>query len=155
MITDTNIKQVELPRTLVNQLLTHAQSSPEQEVCGLISTRNGAPHKVYRINNAAEQPQRLFAMEPEQQINAMREMREAGEDLFAIYHSHPHSPAQPSLTDLQESAYPEALYLIISLDTEGVLQLKGFYLDAHRENIQNIDLSVVSTAGEFQVPNPD
>jgi len=143
MITNAKVKQVELPRTIVNQLLTHAQSSPEQEVCGLISARHGAPHKVYRITNAAEQPQQLFTMNPEQQIDAMRDMREAGEDLFAIYHSHPHSPAQPSLTDLSEAAYPDALYLIISLDTEGVLQLKGFYLDAYQKSIRNVDLSVV------------
>ena len=142
-MTNIHINRVELPRTIVNQLLTHAQSSPEQEICGLIAARNGIPHKVYRINNSAEQPQQLFTMAPEQQINTMREMREAGEDLFAIYHSHPHSPPQPSLTDLHQAGYPDALYLIISLDTKGVLQLKGFYLDANREKIQNVDLCIV------------
>lgn len=142
-MTDTHTNRAVLPRTIVNQLLTHAQSSPEQEICGLIAARDGVAHKVYRIDNAAEQPQQLFTMVPEQQIDAMREMREAGEDLFAIYHSHPHSPALPSLTDLHEAAYPDALYLIISLDTKGVLQLKGFYLDANRENIKDVDLSVV------------
>jgi len=140
-MTVNKLNPVELPRTIVNQLLTHAQSSPEQEICGLIASRAGVPHRVYRINNAAEQPERLFAMNPEQQIAALRGMREADEELFAIYHSHPHSPPQPSLTDIQESAYPDALYLIISLDTKGVIQLKGFYLDANQEKIQNVDLS--------------
>jgi len=143
MITNAKVKPVALPRTIVNQLLTHAQSSPEQEVCGLIAARNDIPHKVYRITNSADQPQQLFAMNPEQQIDAMREIRESGEDLFAIYHSHPHSPPQPSLTDLQESAYPDVLYLIISLDTEGVLQLKGFFLNKSEAAIQNVDLSIV------------
>jgi len=143
MITNSKVKQVALPRTIVNQLLTHAQSSPEQEICGLIAARNGIAHKVYRITNTADQPQQLFAMEPEQQIDAMRSMREAGEELFAIYHSHPHSPAQPSQTDISQAAYPEALYLIISLDTEGVLQLKGFYLDTNQKSIINVDLGVV------------
>ncbi len=142
-MTVKNQHPVELPRTIVNQLLTHAQSSTEQEVCGLISARQGTPHKVYRINNAAEQPQQLFTMNPEQQIDAMRDMRTAGEELFAIYHSHPHSPALPSQTDIQESAYPDALYLIISLDTEGVLQLKGFYLDENSDDKQSVDLYVV------------
>ncbi len=65
-------------------------------------------------------------MEPQSQIDAMRTMRESGEKLFAIYHSHPHAPASPSPLDRDEAAYPDALYLIISLNTEGVLELSGF-----------------------------
>jgi proteasome lid subunit RPN8/RPN11 len=53
-------------------------------------------------------------------------MREAGEDLLAIYHSHPASPAAPSTIDIAEAGYPEAIYLIISLNTKGVLEMRGF-----------------------------
>jgi proteasome lid subunit RPN8/RPN11 len=35
---------------------------------------------------------------------------------WAIVHSHVASPARPSPTDLRESHYPEALYLLVSLD---------------------------------------
>ncbi len=143
MMTDTHKGRIELPRTIVNQILSHAQHYPEQEICGLIAARDGIPEQIYRIHNSAAQPQKLFEMDPEQQIDAMRSMRESGEQLFAIYHSHPHSPALPSVTDLHEAAYPDTLYLIVSLDTKGVLQLKGFYLDANKESIQNVDLSVV------------
>ncbi|HEY9148296.1 MAG TPA: M67 family metallopeptidase, partial [Gammaproteobacteria bacterium] len=80
----------------------------------------------------------LFAMDPQQQIDAMRHMREGGEELFAIYHSHPHAPPEPSRRDLQEAAYPEALYLIISLDTKGVLQMRGFRL--HQGEVDRVDL---------------
>jgi len=70
----------------------------------------------------------LFAMDPTQQITAMRTMRERGETLFAIYHSHPNSPPLPSATDLAQANYPDTLYLIISLQTRGVLEMRGFYL---------------------------
>jgi proteasome lid subunit RPN8/RPN11 len=53
-------------------------------------------------------------------------MREAGEDLLAIYHSHPASPAAPSSIDIAEAGYPDAIYLIISLNTKGVLEMRGF-----------------------------
>ena len=45
----------------------------------------------------------------------MRTLRERGETLFAIYHSHPAGPATPRPPTFAEAAYPQALYLIISL----------------------------------------
>jgi proteasome lid subunit RPN8/RPN11 len=45
---------------------------------------------------------------------------------MAIYHSHPDAPALPSLTDIAQHEYPGLLYLIVSLDTEGVLEMRGF-----------------------------
>lgn len=119
---------IPLPRTLVNRILTHAQKFPEQEVCGLLSARDHCPHRVYPVDNVSGAPARLFAMDPREQIDAMRHMREQGEELFGIYHSHPHSPPTPSTEDLAQAGYPDALYLIVSLDTTGVLQMKGYYL---------------------------
>ncbi|MGM0594050.1 MAG: Mov34/MPN/PAD-1 family protein [Pseudomonadota bacterium] len=130
--------EVTLPRELINQLLAHAQHSPEAEVCGLIGSRDERAFNVYPVDNVATEADHLFAMDPQQQIEAMRRMREAGEALFAIYHSHPHAPAEPSARDLREAAYPEALYLIISLNTEGVLEMRGFRLN--RGEVMNVDL---------------
>ncbi len=117
-----------LPRPLVNQILRQAQDSPDAEICGLIGARNGEAQHAYAVNNVAEQPEKLFQMDPAGQIAALRLMRERSETLFAIYHSHPTSPAEPSATDLAEAGYPDALYLIVSLNTRGVLDLRGFRL---------------------------
>jgi len=119
---------VQLDRTIVNRILAHAQQAPEQEVCGLIGAGGGVPQRVYPVRNAAAEADHLFAMDPQQQIDAMRRMRENGEELFAIYHSHPHAAATPSPLDLEQAAYPDALYLIVSLNTKGVLELQGFRL---------------------------
>lgn len=132
------MSEIALPRTLVNRLLAHAQQSPEAEVCGLIGAHAGAPVHVYPVANAAADPARLFAMEPTAQIRAMAQMRERGETLFAIYHSHPHAAAAPSARDLADAAYPEALYLIISLDTRGVLDMRGFRL--HGQDVEPVAL---------------
>ena len=117
-----------LPRPLVNRLLATAQADPEREVCGLVGAKDGVPATFYPVANVAENPGHLFRMDPKGQIDAMRAMREAGESLFAIFHSHPHGPARPSAIDLAEAAYPEALYLIASLGTTGVLELAGYRL---------------------------
>lgn len=133
----------QLPRPLINQILHHAQVHPETEVCGLVASRNGLADQVYPVANASAQPQRLFEMEPHAQIEAMRTMRESDQQLFAIYHSHPHAPAEPSIADLQQAAYPEALYLIVSLNTQGVLEMRGYRLADNA--VQEVDLETVET----------
>ncbi len=130
-----------IPRSIVVQLLTQAQKSPEREVCGLIGSRNGVAHNTYPVTNIASTPGVLFEMEPKEQIQAMKRMRECNEALWAIYHSHPHAPATPSHKDLTDAAYPEALYLVISLNTEGVLELRGYRLQQDR--FDSVDLETV------------
>ena len=68
-------------------------------------------------------------LNPKQQIATLAKLRERNEDLFAIYHSHPNAPAIPSQSDFDMASYPDALYLIISLNTKGVLELRCFKLN--------------------------
>ena len=115
-----------LPRTLTNQLLHLAQVSSELEVCGLIGSLRGVPTTCYPVKNVAQTPAVRFELDAAEHIEAIRRMRERNEELFAIYHSHPSSPAEPSATDLKSANYPDALYLIVSLNTKGVLEMRGF-----------------------------
>ena len=119
---------VALPRELVNQILHHALSSPELEVCGLFGAKAGLPASCYPVENAAAMPQLRFQLDPAGQINAMRQIRERGEELFAIFHSHPAAPAEPSPLDLADAVYLDVLYLVISLNTKGVLEMRGFWI---------------------------
>jgi len=122
-------EEIQIPRKLTNQLLHLAQMSPDFEICGFIGSKNGLPTSCYPIQNIAEHPEQRFLFDPAQQIAAMKKMRRADEDLFAIYHSHPKAPATPSNTDLELAAYPEAIYLIISLNIKGVLEMRAFKIN--------------------------
>lgn len=115
-----------LPRPLVNRILHQAQCSAEREVCGLIGGRDDTPVNLYPVANIAADPRTRYEMDPREQIAAQRAMRERGEALWAIYHSHPQSPPVPSAEDVKRLSHPAALYLIISLNTKGVLELRGF-----------------------------
>ncbi|MEN8261614.1 MAG: M67 family metallopeptidase [Pseudomonadota bacterium] len=123
---------IKLPRTLTNQMLHLAQIASEFEVCGLIGSRGGIPTTCYPVKNIADRPAVRYDLDVRGHIETMRRMRERNEELFAIYHSHPRSPAEPSAIDLESANYPDALYLIISLDTKGVLEMRGFRLSKNR-----------------------
>ena len=119
---------LELPRALVNQILAHAQQNPDEEICGLISSKNEVATKYYRIGNTAPDKTHHFEMNGAEQIAAMKKMREQGENLMAIVHSHPDAPAIPSTYDEESNGYPDAYYLVVSLNTKGVLELRCFLL---------------------------
>jgi proteasome lid subunit RPN8/RPN11 len=124
------MERVVLPSHLIEQMLAQACASPHAEICGLVTARNGHPIRCIAVRNVAPQPQRLFSMDPQQQIDAMRSIREQGEELYGIYHSHPQGPAEPSATDIDEAAYPEALYLIVSLNDHRGPVLQAYRIDS-------------------------
>lgn len=115
-----------IPLKLINQMMEQVQNAPCKEICGLISSHNGLAANCYPVTNADTQPNHRFLMEPKQQIDSLRLMREQNEELYAIYHSHPNTPAMPSAEDLKQAAYPGVLHIIISMSTTGTLQMRGF-----------------------------
>ena len=82
----------------------------------LIGAQRGSAKNIYSLRNVAADKLVSYEAAPEDLFAAQRQMRERGEELLAIYHSHPqsHDPA-PSETDVRLAYYPNAVYLIIGL----------------------------------------
>ena len=127
-----------LPRPLVNKILAHAQKNPDMEVCGLIGNNGSQDKSYYPIDNVSNDPGCRFLMDAPQQISAMKKMRENEQQLFAIIHSHPNATASPSQRDIDENAYKDVFYLIISLNTVGVLEMRAYI--QQKESMQEIEL---------------
>ena len=77
----------------------------------------GAVTAAVRARNLSAQRAR-FLIDPQDHIRARRDARDAGLDVIGFYHSHPHSAAEPSATDLAEASYPNHLYVIVGLADE-------------------------------------
>jgi len=123
------VDELVIPRPMATKLLFEAQKRPDEEVCGLVGARDGEATSLYPIANVAEDKAHRFEMSGKEQIEAMRTMRERGERLLAIYHSHPDTPPEPSARDLEALGYPDAVYLIISLNIKGVLEMRAWQRD--------------------------
>jgi len=116
------VSQLVIPQSILTQIIAHAQREAPKEACGLISGRDGTAVKAYQITNT-DQSNVTYLMDPKEQFAAFKEMRQAGTELLAIYHSHPATEAYPSPTDKKLAFYPEAYYVIISLaQTEPVVR---------------------------------
>jgi proteasome lid subunit RPN8/RPN11 len=67
-----------------------------------------------------------YRLDPGEQYRVFMEIEEEGRELLAIYHSHSHSPAYPSATDLGLAFYPDCFYLIISLADRARPTIRAF-----------------------------
>jgi [CysO sulfur-carrier protein]-S-L-cysteine hydrolase len=127
-----------ISKSIYEELLEHARAEAPNECCGLIGGENGEAKSVYRARNAEASPLR-YNLDPQDQFRIMSEMEESGEELSAIYHSHTASPAYPSQTDINLAAYPDAIYLIVSL-AEDEVPLRGF--EIRDGEVTEVDLAV-------------
>ena len=101
------------PRPLYAEMVAHVLSQPALEMCGLLAGRAGVVDRVWPVPNALQSPA-AYRMDGPEFAAAM-----IGCDFepLGIFHSHPAGPAVPSPTDIAEAAYPDAVYVVISLQT--------------------------------------
>src|SRR5512140_1134919 len=99
------------PRSLYTEMMAHVLSNPILEMCGLLSGRDGAIDRVWPVPNALQSPV-AYRMDGAEFAAAM-----IGCDFepLGIFHSHPAGPPGPSPTDIAEAAYPDSVYVVVSL----------------------------------------
>jgi len=119
---------VRISQFLIDEMVAHAREDLPNECCGMVGGADGAATTVVRVENAAASPLR-FEMDPQGQYNALKEIEDDGQELLAIYHSHTKSAAYPSQTDVNQAVnWPDAIYLIVSLEDESAPDVKGYWL---------------------------
>ena len=141
-----------IPRQIIEDLVAHARELDPYECCGLLAGKEGAVARQYRIANTVAkdaQAVKLFQeanvkrleefsetaraeeayfMDPKEMLAAFKDMRERHLDLTVIYHSHTHSPAYPSTTDVGLAYYPDAAYVIISLENKSQPDIRAYWI---------------------------
>jgi proteasome lid subunit RPN8/RPN11 len=115
---------LELDRAVVDALVEHAWSDFPFEVCGLLGLRSDGTAEVLPVANA-ERSMRYYVMDSRELLRAMRRIED--EELgLVIYHSHTHTQAYPSATDIRHAAYPDALYAIVTLQDRDEPAIRAF-----------------------------
>jgi [CysO sulfur-carrier protein]-S-L-cysteine hydrolase len=115
-----------LPKAMATQLIEHAQTEYPKEACGIIGGPPGEASKVYRLTNVDPDPVMRYNADPKELKSAFDDMDDRGWDPVVIYHSHTHSPAFPSPTDVERAFYPDASYVLVSLMDRQKPDLRAF-----------------------------
>jgi proteasome lid subunit RPN8/RPN11 len=109
---------------ILDQIIQHARSAYPNEGCGLLVGHRAAERFIPTKNVSASPTE--YEMDPAELIGVLRDLRGTGELLVAIYHSHPHGPAELSRKDIEGAYYPEAAQLVVSLSDQEHPQTAAF-----------------------------
>ena len=127
-----------------DEMIAHAFEDDPNECCGVLSGEDDTVSHLYRIANTARSPYR-YLMDSQEQLDAMLDTDRRGLELLAFYHSHTHSPAYPSATDIRmalQSGWLDVCYVLVSLEDRDDPRIRAFRID-EAGNVTEGDLEVV------------
>ena len=134
---------LQLRREHVDLIVAHARETAPAECCGLVGGVNDSTTTVYQLRNVTPDPHVAYEAAPEELFKAQRQMRDRGEALLAIYHSHPRSAEpSPSETDVRLAYYPLAAYLIVGLAGDQPV-VKAFKISEREQHWQQVEYVIL------------
>jgi proteasome lid subunit RPN8/RPN11 len=107
---------LQLTRALWLEMIAHAYDGLPDEACGFLvgDPATGSVSAFYPCRNAAASS-RVYEIDGRDYLRVDREARDRGLDIVGVMHSHTHTEAYPSPTDLEQAVDPNWHYVIVSL----------------------------------------
>jgi proteasome lid subunit RPN8/RPN11 len=101
------------------EMVGHAYDGLPDEACGLLAGPPGTTRctAFYPCRNAAESS-KLYTVDPKDHLRADRAAEGLGLEIVGVMHSHTHTEAYPSPTDVAQAPDPSWHYVIVSLRAE-------------------------------------
>jgi proteasome lid subunit RPN8/RPN11 len=111
-----------VPPSIREAIAAQARAEYPNEACGLVigaapAADGGVALAYIPTRNKAASPYR-YEIEPADLLRLTIETDDADQVFWGIVHSHTHTPAVPSPTDIGLAFYPESLYILVSLSDE-------------------------------------
>jgi len=114
-----------LDQKVLDGIVAHARRELPFEACGYLAEKAGVVRTFLAMTNTDKAGDH-FSMDPAEQFAAAKAMRAGGEKPRAVYHSHPETPARPSVEDIRLAFDPGVSYVIISLADPGHVEVKSY-----------------------------
>ena len=116
---------LQIDKRFMDEMVSHALEDDSMECCGVLAGTQGHFLKLFRMTNVEQSPYR-YSWDPKELFRVWKEMEDSAWERRAVYHSHTHSPAYPSETDIRLAGWPEAFYIIISLMDKESPEVQAF-----------------------------
>lgn len=104
-----------IPTRFYEEIIAHSREDEPNECCGILAGSKGAIKQLFRAANAERSPYR-YTIDAKDLFRIHRACEQREWEFVAIYHSHTHTEAYPSPTDIRLASWPDAYYVIASLE---------------------------------------
>ena len=100
-------------------MIGHLYDGLPDEACGLIAGRASISRvdRFYPTRNVAASS-RVYTVDAKDHLRADRDAEDRGIEIIGVVHSHTHTEAYPSPTDVAQAPDPSWHYVIVSLKRE-------------------------------------
>jgi len=126
---------IKISKFYLDRMIEHAKKEDPNECCGILVGTENIVTEIHEIINDAKSPHR-YVMNPQQQLDVLLDCDKNNLDMLAFYHSHTHSRAYPSDTDVRmavESGWLEINYILISLENKTNPKVKSYLINENSE----------------------
>lgn len=130
--------EIHLTKTLQAQIFEQMEGTYPNEGGGFLFGHTGDGFieikNITQVENVFEEEEQFhrYAMTPQDWMRLEDEAEEQGLELVGYYHSHPDSPAIPSVYD-RDHALPNFVYIITQVDSGEAVDMKVWRLNHDRE----------------------
>lgn len=122
---------VVVPRARLDEIVAYALEGTPDEICGILGGRDGRVQVVHRARNTSDTPYTRYTMNPQDILQITDAIEAANLEVIGFYHSHTHTQAYPSPTDVGDWParwYPDALCFICTLMEKDRPRLRAFHI---------------------------
>ena len=131
---------MKIKQDIISKIIEHAKREAPVEACGYLAAKDGIVERHYDLTNI-DHSEDHFSFDPKEQFAIVKDARAKGYEVCAVYHSHPATPARPSVEDINLAYDPVISYVIVSL-AGGQEDVKSFKIaggKAEREDLEIVD----------------
>lgn len=131
---------IAIPKKIEGEMIAHAKKGYPNEACGILAgAKEGDGSVFFPMKNLDESAISYF-MDPKDQLQIFKKLREQKLVMTGIFHSHVASVAYPSQKDVRLAYYPEASYLIVSLSKLDEPLLRSFKIADEKVSEEEIKI---------------
>lgn len=120
-----------ISKALYDEVIAHCRRHDPKEACGILAGQAETVSQVYPMTNVEDSPIG-YAMDPKEQLVVEKQMRQRGQQMVGIYHSHTATAAYPSPVDVGLAVSPDVSYVVVSLKDRGHPDVKSYRIDGTR-----------------------
>ena len=118
---------------IISKLFEHSLLEDPNECCGLLLGNDEKVIEIRNLNNVHDNPMTRYEIDNKDLMKTQKYCDNNNMDILGVYHSHTHSQAYPSPTDIEKAReikdFFDPYYILISLIEKTRPIIRGYIID--------------------------